>query len=246
MTDIAWIEAGEALPCPRSFFQDNPELPDSLIAMSAEMSPERLIEAYSQGMFPWYSAGDPVMWWCTAPRMVLNTNHVIVRESLAKSIRQIFQSPSWEIRVDHAFTEVMQACANSPRSGQSGGTWITDEVLTHYASLFDLGIAHSVETWFENRLVGGLYCINLGKMVYGESMFSRVSNASKIALVALCTWLKSQDIDWIDCQQETEHLASMGATPLDKTLFLDGIASRIKFPAPDWKWDKNVLQMIKK
>jgi leucyl/phenylalanyl-tRNA--protein transferase len=241
MTAIPWIELHSPLfPSPRTFVQDNPELPQDLIALSDSMDEQLLLAAYRQGIFPWYSEGQPVMWWCTSPRMVLDTRQINISDSLRKKLKQVLKNPAWEIKVDTAFREVITACAQSQRKDQDG-TWITEEIIAHYAQLHEQGIAHSVETWFDGTLVGGLYGINLGTMFYGESMFRKITDASKIALAALCAWCAEVHIHLIDCQQQTTHLLSMGAHPIPKDSFLDWIESHIDQPSPLWKWDKSVL-----
>jgi leucyl/phenylalanyl-tRNA---protein transferase len=240
MTAIPWLDHDDPFPEPRHFVQNNARLPDGLIAVSETMTLSRLQEAYRQGIFPWYSEGEAVMWWCTSPRMVLRPKELIVRRSLRKKIKQVCTDPAWEIRVDSSFQEVMLACASSKRAGQAG-TWITSDIIATYTAMHQIGQAHSVETWYNNQLVGGLYCINLGKMIYGESMFTRMTDASKLALCALCAWSESVGIAMIDCQQQTQHLASLGALPIRKEEFLDWIASQIDLPAPLWNWNKSVL-----
>lgn len=240
MSAIVWLEQQDAFPSPRFFVQDDPQLPEGLIALSASIDAQRLLAAYRLGIFPWYSAGQPVMWWCTSPRMVLPTKEFKVSRSLRKTIQQIITNPVWEIRVDTCFREVMTACSASKRNGQDG-TWITSEIIDAYCALHAQGIAHSVEVWHNNILVGGLYGINLGQMFFGESMFTRVTDASKIALCALCQWCSSVHIDLIDCQQETQHLASLGAYPIPKTVFLNWLEEHIDLNPPQWNWNKTVL-----
>jgi leucyl/phenylalanyl-tRNA--protein transferase len=240
MTDIKWLRTNSPFPSPRDFVQDDSELPEGLIAISDSINENRLIAAYRLGIFPWYSKGQPVLWWCTSPRMVLKTSHIKISKSLHKKIQQVQTNPEWEIKIDTAFQTVMESCANTQRKDQDD-TWITAEIIDSYVQLHHLGIAHSVETWYQNELVGGLYGINLGKMMYGESMFTKVTDASKIALTALCAWCTSVGIELIDCQQETHHLGSLGAKPIPKTEFLDWIESQIDLPAPSWNWNKSVL-----
>lgn len=244
MTVTPWILDDEPLPSPKNAPSNDPNIPSGLIALTESISTQRLIEAYRQGIFPWYSRPGPVMWWCTSPRMVLETSKFKVSQSLKKTIRAVLLNPSWEIRVDCAFKEVIQACANSPRNGEVGDTWITPAIIEYYGELHQMGLAHSVETWYDGQLVGGLYGVNLGKMLYGESMFTRVNNASKLALAALCAWCVQVGIRYIDCQQETSHLASLGASPLPQDYFLNWLESQIDLPAPLWNWDKSVLLEI--
>mgnify|MGYP006268523511 CR=1 FL=1 len=229
----------DPLPSPEDFIQD-PNFPEGLIALSDEINPQRLIQAYQQGIFPWYSEGQPVLWWFTSPRMVLNPENFIVSHSLRKKIKQILRDPDWEIRVDSAFADVIRACANSPRKGQEG-TWITTEIQESYQALHQQGIAHSIETWYQDKLVGGLYGVNLGEMFFGESMFSSASNASKIALAALTAMCINVGIPLIDCQQQTQHLTSMGGQLIDKSQFIQTIKGLVKKISPKWQFDKNVL-----
>jgi leucyl/phenylalanyl-tRNA--protein transferase len=240
MTSIVWLDPQSQFPSPRDFRQEDPRLPDGLIALSETLDADQLLEAYRHGIFPWYSAEQPVMWWCTSPRMVLNPKEIKISHSLRKKIKQIRVDPAWEIRVDSAYQEVMTACAKTNRHGQDG-TWITSEIIDAYVELHQRGMTHSVETWHNNVLVGGLYCVNLGKMVFGESMFTHITDASKLALCALCAWCTRVGIEMIDCQQETGHLASLGASPIKKEQFLDWIESQIDLPSPPWDWSKEVL-----
>jgi leucyl/phenylalanyl-tRNA--protein transferase len=240
MTALVWLEDSDSFPSPREFVQDNPKLPDGLLALSETINADFLLQAYQQGIFPWYSEGQPVMWWCTSPRMVLPPKDFKVSHSLKKTLGRVLHDPSWEIRVDSNFREVMLQCANSNRPGQDG-TWITPQIMNAYSELHTKGFAHSIETWCNEHLVGGLYCVSIGRMVFGESMFTKVPNASKIALAGLCAWCKSVGIELIDCQQETKHLASLGATPIAKNAFLDYIESAIKVSSPSWNWNKSVL-----
>jgi leucyl/phenylalanyl-tRNA--protein transferase len=240
MTAIVWLDPEDPFPKPREFTQDDPQLPNGLIALSDTLDAKRLLEAYQQGIFPWYNEDQPVMWWCTSPRMVLEPQQIKISKSLYKTIKQRLLDPAWEIRIDTSFTEVMRSCANSSRHGQDG-TWITPDIIEAYTALHHQGFAHSVETWHNHQLVGGLYCINLGAMVYGESMFTKVTDASKLALCALCAWCRTVGIGMIDCQQETEHLASLGAHPIPKGQFLDWIEQQVDLATPTWNWGKEVL-----
>ena len=209
--------------------------PNGLLAASAELTAERLLEAYAHGIFPWYEAGQPVLWWSPDPRMVLWTANLRVSRSLRKLIRQ----QRFEIRVDSSFRAVMQACATMPREGQAG-TWITAEVIDAYCELHALGHAHSVEAWRDGQLVGGLYGVAIGRMFYGESMFSRATDASKVALVHLVELLRRFDMPLIDCQQETGHLASMGAGPVPRREFGERLGALVDSPAPTGAWRQAV------
>ena len=188
--------------------------PNGLLAAGGDLSPQRLLAAYRRGIFPWFSAGEPLLWWSPDPRMVLFPDELKISRSLAKTLR----NADYEVRLDSAFGEVIRACARKPRAGQSG-TWITPEMQQAYRELHRLGYAHSVETWIAGKLVGGLYGIAIGWAFYGESMFADARDASKIALAHLCAYLKLRGFGIIDCQMETRHLASLGARPIPRCDF---------------------------
>ena len=190
-----------------------------LLCAGADLSVERLVNAYSQGIFPWYSEGEPILWWSPNPRMVLKVVDFKVSRSLAKTIKRFQNNPCSETRMDTAFPEVIACCANTSRAGQNG-TWILPTMQAAYIRLFEAGYAHSVETWIDNKLVGGLYFTMVDNAVFGESMFSYQTDASKIALSALVDFCQLRGIEWIDCQQQTEHLASLGAKPIPRQAFL--------------------------
>src|SRR5690606_17673648 len=177
------------------------------------LAPQRLLEAYRRGIFPWYSPGDPILWWSPDPRMVLFPDELKVSRSLTKTLR----NKSYEVRFDTAFDAVIAACA-APRNGETG-TWIVPEIQEAYARLHRLGYAHSVETWIDGELAGGLYGVAIGRMFYGESMFTAARDASKIALVHLVRLLAARGCGMIDCQMETPHLATLGARPIPRTEF---------------------------
>ena len=240
MSKIQWVGELDKLPSPRKLIDPDPRFP-GLIALSETLSPNRLLEAYRSGMFPWYSENEPVMWWCTHPRMVLETKSFKVSQSFRKSIQSILKNDDWEIRVDHSFPEIINSCANKIRPGQNG-TWITNEIIDAYGQLHKDGYVHSIETWYQDQLIGGLYCVSIGKMVFGESMFSNQTNASKFALAALSAWCCSMDIRYIDCQQETKHLASLGARPISREDFLDWIDTQINLPMATWSFNKQILK----
>jgi leucyl/phenylalanyl-tRNA--protein transferase len=178
----------------------------------------RLYEAYRRGIFPWFSPGQPVLWWTTDPRMVLPASEFKVSRSLRKTLHKFQRDPACEIRIDTAFDEVMQACASAPREGQNG-TWIVPEMRQVYGQWHRQGFVHSFETWVGGELVGGLYGVNIGRMFYGESMFAWRTDASKVALAALVCFCRANGITLIDCQQQTAHLASLGARPLPRGEF---------------------------
>jgi len=190
--------------------------PNGLLAAGGDLSPARLLDAYRQGIFPWYSEGQPILWWSPDPRMVVFPAEFAPRRSLLKVLRNRI----YEIRCDTAFEAVMRACAETPRDGQPG-TWITDEIVQGYCALHAAGHAHSVETWMDGRLVGGLYGVNLGRAFYGESMFSHITEASKIAFAHLAGFLHDAGCGIIDCQMKTSHLASLGAREIPRRHFAD-------------------------
>lgn len=193
-----------------------------LLAAGADLSPERLLLAYRAGIFPWFSDGQPILWWSTDPRMVLLCADFVISRSLQKTLRKIARSMQtggeWEIRFDHAFEAVMRACAAPRRDGT--GTWISEEIIAGYCGLRQRGYAHSSELWHRGQLVGGAYGVSIGRMFYGESMFARVTDASKIALAYLVAFLKCNGVTMIDCQQQTAHLSSLGAVAISRADFI--------------------------
>jgi leucyl/phenylalanyl-tRNA--protein transferase len=204
--------------------------PNGLLCAGGDLSPQRIVRAYTQGIFPWYSEGDPILWWSPDPRMVLFTDELKVSRSLRKRLA----SEVYETRVDTAFRDVIEACA-APRDGQSG-TWIVPEMVEAYVRLHELGFAHSVESWHEGRLVGGLYGMALGKAFFGESMFARAPDASKVALVRLVERLRAADFRVIDCQQATAHLASLGAREIPRKAFAQLVQESIQYPPSGQRW----------
>ena len=191
--------------------------PNGLIAAGGDLSPERLLAAYRKGIFPWYGEGEPILWWSPDPRMVLFPSELKISRSLAKKLR----TGHYEVRADSAFAQVMAGCA-APR-GERGGTWINGEMQAAYLRLHEQGYAHSVETWIDGELKGGLYGIAIGRAFYGESMFARASDASKIALAHLCRHLEQLGFAVIDCQMTTAHLASLGAREIGRREFIAGL-----------------------
>lgn len=193
-----------------------------LLAAGADLSPQRLLDAYRQGIFPWFSNGQPILWWSTDPRMVLQVENFNISRSLQKTLRKIERERQaggrWEIRFDHAFEAVMRACA-APRR-DSPETWISEEIIRGYGALHRQGYAHSSEVWLDGQLAGGAYGVCIGRMFYGESMFARIADGSKIALAYLVHFLRKNGVMMIDCQQETSHLASLGAVAIPRTAFL--------------------------
>jgi leucyl/phenylalanyl-tRNA--protein transferase len=207
-----------------------------LLAAGGELTTARLREAYGKGVFPWYSEGQPILWWSPDPRMVLFTSEFKVSRSLRKTLRHFILDRRCEIRIDTAFRRVIGACAATPREGQAG-TWIVPEMIDAYCDWHAEGTVHSVETWIDGQLVGGLYGINLGRMFFGESMFSHRTDASKIATAALVCFCRAHGIALIDCQQRTQHLASLGAREIPRADFEAAITPRVREPAiNDWTY----------
>lgn len=237
---ITWLEPQDPFPPVTRALGPDSDAP-GLLAASHDLTPQRLLLAYRQGIFPWYAHGQPVLWWSTDPRMVLSPEALRVSPSFRKTLRRVLRDADWEIRVDTDFTAVMQACAGASREGQHG-TWITEEIVAAYSALHRAGHAHCVETWFQGERVGGLYGVALGRVFYGESMFAQRTDASKIALAALCGFLVAHGVAMIDCQQETDHLASLGAEPIPRQAFLDHVRDATARPdIVPWAFDKSVL-----
>ena len=195
----------------------DPELAeeDGLLAVGGDLSEDRLLLAYSMGIFPWYADGQPLLWWSPDPRLVLMPAEL----RISRSLRQVINKGLFTIKMDTAFAEVIRHCAWMRRAGQQG-TWITEEMTEAYIRLHHAGYAHSIESWQDGELVGGLYGLALGRAFFGESMFARKSNASKIALVTLAEYLRTLDYSFIDCQVTTEHLKSLGAREVPRSEFL--------------------------
>ena len=189
---------------------------DGILAIGGDLSPQRLLLAYQMGIFPWYSEGEPILWWSPDPRFVLFPSDLKV----SKSMRPYFNQQKFHVTYDTSFELIMRNCSESNRKGQNG-TWITEDMIHGYYQLHQLGFAHSVEVWQEEDLVGGLYGISLGKVFFGESMFTKVSNASKFGFISLVRALIEKDFELIDCQQQTKHLGSLGARSITRDDFLD-------------------------
>jgi leucyl/phenylalanyl-tRNA--protein transferase len=205
--------------------------PNGLVAAGGDLSPERLQAAYRRGIFPWYSRGQPILWWSPDPRAVLFPRELKVSRSLAKNIR----NAGFVVRFDTAFSDVIAACGDS--NLRADGTWIVREMRAAYCKLHELGLAHSVEVWRGSELVGGLYGVALGKVFYGESMFSRATDASKVALKVLCDELIRREFVLIDCQMATPHLLSLGAKLIPRTDFVAAIAVHAQAPDPVGIWE---------
>lgn len=214
-----------------------------LLAAGGALDVPHLVAAYSQGIFPWFSEGQPILWWSTAPRMVLPLAQFRLHHSLRKTLKRFRASPACEIRIDSDFSAVIHACAATPRAGQSG-TWIVAPMVRAYEALHAAGFAHSVETWVDGKLAGGLYCVALGRAVFGESMFAHTSDASKVALAALVALCRAQGVRLIDCQQNTRHLASLGAHEIEREIFLTHVARACTQPALDWHFAPQCWQEL--
>jgi leucyl/phenylalanyl-tRNA---protein transferase len=241
MSQITWLGPQDPFPNPRISTDPDPSVP-GLIAVSERIYPGQLARAYQLGIFPWYSDHQPVLWWSPDPRMVLQPKAFKCSDSLRKCIRLFCQDAHAQIQVDLDFGAVIRACATSERKDQDG-TWITHEIMDAYTALHEEGHAHSIAVMEQGQLIGGLYCVSFGRMVFGESMFSRKAGASKIGLAALSAWCLHHDIAMIDCQQETAHLRSLGAAPVPRAEFLEKLQISINQTKMEasWSFDKTIL-----
>jgi leucyl/phenylalanyl-tRNA--protein transferase len=220
---LTWLDPADPFPAVQRALKN----PNGLLAAGADLSMERLLDAYARGVFPWFSAGQPPLWWSPDPRMVLLCDQLKVSRSLAKSLR----NKGYELRVDSAFGEVLEGCAHRPE-----GTWLGADMKQAYLRLHRAGYAHSFETWRGGELVGGLYGVALGRMFYGESMFSRATDASKVALVWLVEELKRKNYPLVDCQVHTPLLESLGAREIPRAEFLRALAGLVNYAQPPMKW----------
>lgn len=241
---IPWLRGpDDALPDTRRALPPGSDAP-GLLAAGGELTPQRLREAYSKGVFPWYSEGQPVLWWSPDPRMVLLVDEFRLKRSLRKTIAKFIRTPGCEVRIDSAFRQVITACAGTPRDGQDG-TWIVPEMVEAYVAWHKLGTVHSVETWMNGELVGGLYGVSLGRMVFGESMFSHRTDASKIALAALVCFCREHGVAMIDCQQRTGHLASLGGRELPRAEFEQRLTRGLgEPPIGEWTYDSSLWRHL--
>lgn len=232
---LPWLDPGQDFPPADQAWDETSPAP-GLLAAGGALDVETLCKAYGHGIFPWFSEGQPILWWSTDPRMTLEVRNFRLHRSLQKTLLKFQSTDGCEIRMDTAFDQVIRACSSSPRAGQ-GGTWILPAMIDAYCALHRAGIAHSVETWVNGQLMGGLYCIVLGKAIFGESMFSRQDDASKIALAALVAYCRHHGIDQIDCQQNTKHLASLGAREIPRERFIRDMDWAQSHTAPPWYFD---------
>lgn len=232
---LPWLEPGQPFPPVEQTWGQGTPIP-GLLAAGGALDIPTLVQAYSQGIFPWFSEDQPILWWSPDPRMVLQVANFRLHPSLRKEIRAGLRSGRLAVQFDTAFERVISHCAHTPRKGQRG-TWILPEMVAAYTALHHAGHAHSVETWWDGELVGGLYCVNLGQMVFGESMFSHRSNASKIALAALVAHCNAWGAESIDCQQNTGHLASLGACEMPRSHFIQIVQRQLRFQRPNWEFN---------
>lgn len=232
---IPWLDTGTPFPDVSSALDDAEGAP-GLLAAGADLSPDRLLLAYRQGIFPWYSDGQPILWWSPDPRMALFTDRFTISHSLNKTLKKIDRGLDGKrvIRFDGDFERVIRECATKRKSGN--GTWISEEIIAGYTKLHQLGFAHSAELWDDGDLIGGVYGVCIGRMFYGESMFARKTDASKIALAYLVHFLKTNGVKMIDCQQQTAHLASLGAIAIPRADFVKKLREAVDQPQiQGWK-----------
>ncbi|PWY56243.1 leucyl/phenylalanyl-tRNA--protein transferase [Legionella qingyii] len=215
-------------------FFPNPETSDDqgLLFIGGDLSPQRILQAYRQGIFPWYEPGTPILWWSPNPRLILIPNEFKLSRSLQKSLKKAFR-----FTIDTAFKQVITACATSVN--RINNTWITKEMIAAYTQLHTMGYAHSFEIWYENELVGGLYGLSLGHAFFGESMFHKMTDASKIAFYYLCRTMSEWNYDFIDCQIPTNHLQSLGAKIIDRREFLHMLYQSLEHPTKKGSWRVN-------
>ena len=225
---IPWLQPDEPFPPVEQALAQ----PNGLLCAGGDLSLERLLDAYRRGIYPWYSGSEPILWWSPDPRMVLVCEELKVSRSLGKSVR----NRGYELRIDTAFRRVLAGCAGPRRD--EGGTWLGADMRRAYAALHRAGYAHSVETWKDGELLGGLYGVALGRMFYGESMFSRATDASKVALVGLVGELRARGFPLVDCQMRTPLLASLGAREIPRNVFLRQLSALVNYADPPATWQR--------
>ena len=208
--------------------------PEGLLCVGGDLSPSRLLLAYQSGIFPWYSDDEPILWWSPDPRLVLYPKELKISRSLNKTIRKV----GYRVTMDICFQHTIESCAHAKRK-EAHGTWITPEMAQAYARLHEMGYAHSVETWYQGKIVGGLYGVSLGRCFFGESMFSIMPDASKVALVALRNFLHDRNFKLIDCQLPTDHLIRMGARKVSRKVFISELNQSLQHPTLKGPWHLN-------
>jgi leucyl/phenylalanyl-tRNA--protein transferase len=232
LTELSWINPDEALPAATQAWGPQTSAP-GLLAAGRDLSVTRLLEAYGQGIFPWFSEHQPVLWWSPDPRMVLRTTDFRFHRSLRQTLQRSLRQPDFSLRFDHDFSQVIRRCSATPRTGQSG-TWIVPTMVSAYEELHRAGHAHSAEVWLDGQLVAGLYFVALGHAVFGESMFTSVTDGSKMALASLVSVCLKHGVGQIDCQQKTRHLASLGAREIPRADFVHTLTQARQKPNIDW------------
>ncbi|MDA3850926.1 MAG: leucyl/phenylalanyl-tRNA--protein transferase [Spirochaetaceae bacterium] len=225
--DFPWLDAHQYYPFPPVESAD----PQGIVAMGGNLSPGMLISAYSQGIFPWYGQGEPILWWSLDPRFLLFPEEL----HISGSMKKLFKKRPFRYSMDRAFLQVIRLCGETKRPGQRD-TWITGEMIEAYVDLHRLGLAHSVEVWQQDNLVAGLYGISLGKCFFGESMFSRINNGSKAAFILFTRLLQRWGFPFIDCQQPTSHLASLGAREVPRSFFIDQLNDVLNHETLQGSW----------
>jgi leucyl/phenylalanyl-tRNA--protein transferase len=223
---IPWLERDEPFPPVETALRE----PNGLLAAGADLSPARLLDAYVRGIFPWFNEEEPPLWWSPDPRMVVFASE----RRVTRSLRRVIRSGRFRVTMDTAFADVVEGCA-APRLDQDG-TWITPQIFEAYSALAKLGYAHSVETWEEGELVGGLYGVAIGRMFFGESMFARRSDASKVAFVSMLAQLEAWGMPLVDCQVPTPHLASLGGREIPRPAFLEQVRLLVRRPPVPAPW----------
>lgn len=232
---LPWLEPEDPLPDPSTAWGADSPAP-GLLAAGGALGVPQLRAAYAQGTFPWFSAGQPILWWAPDPRMVLKVAEFRLHRSLRKTLNRFRADAACEIRIDSAFDQVIRSCSSTAREGQNG-TWIVPAMVAAYEALHAQGTAHSVETWVDGKLAGGLYCVAIGHAVFGESMFAHATDASKIALAALVCLCRRNGVELIDCQQNTAHLASLGAREIPRTTFIQHVKDQSSQPPIPWHFE---------
>ncbi len=235
---LVWLETGQTFPPVHQAWGKSSPAP-GLLCAGSDLSVQTLLDAYGNGIFPWFSEGQPILWWSPDPRMVLSVDAFCLHHSLKKTLRKFAIDKRCDIRIDSAFAKVIRNCAESARNGPVG-TWIVPDMIRAYTDLHHAGYAHSVETWFDGELVGGLYFVCIGAAVFGESMFHWRTDASKIALAALVCLCRHNAVDHIDCQQKTPHLTSLGAREIPRQHFVEAFKARHPENPIHWHFSKGM------